>query len=102
MSSELTEADLRAVAEAALSKTYYERWLFHRMADPARVLALLDQVERVEKLAARWEADAHEHLITHGQHLMGGAVESCVDHLRAVLAGPTDQTDPKEPDQCLR
>ena len=37
-------------------------------------------------LIRQWEADDRESLDTFGQHLMGGAVLSCAEQLRAAIA----------------
>lgn len=43
--------------------------------------------ERVEALIDTWQRDDEESLNGFGQHLMGGAVLSCAEHLRAALDG---------------
>lgn len=47
--------------------------------------ALAARLEPIEVVAEQWEADDREHLATFGQHLMGGAVASCAEQLRAAL-----------------
>lgn len=45
-----------------------------------------------------WERDDRESLNTHGQHLMGGSVLSCAEHIRAILAevDPVSLSDVRE------
>jgi hypothetical protein len=56
----------------------------------ARLLAVETQV-------AEWERDDEESLNRFGQHLMGGSVLSCAEHLRAALASPTTAVTATEP-----
>lgn len=59
-----------------------------RLADAeARAEAAEAKVARVKELADEWEADDEESLNTFGQHLMGGSVLSCAEHLREALRG---------------
>jgi hypothetical protein len=46
------------------------------------------KVARVEDVVAMFDRDCTRYLDDYGQHLAGGAVESCADFLRAALADP--------------
>lgn len=47
--------------------------------------------QAMDALAGKWERDDNESLNTFGQHLMGGAVLSCAEHLRTAIADLLDE-----------
>lgn len=67
-------------------------------AESARDTALREKADlearlaAVEAVAGGWERDDEDSLNRFGQHLMGGSVLTCAEHLRAALANPVHPT----------
>jgi hypothetical protein len=79
-------------ARAATNREGWAQMLARAESAEAERDDLRARLLAVETQVAEWERDDEESLNRFGQHLMGGSVLSCAEHLRAVLASPSTHT----------